>query len=675
MGERKFQRPLLLGGSTPFAPQSVRAIQEQLGVLTTDDNHGDDSGENAGVFSVRRQRPTPSEDWLNKVVLVSTTRREYICQNEPFRTTEPSATWASLVDYYTSGDADLHIFTRTRPELGASDVGRYYYDTYDNTFYRAEEPTTGEYRFRHVGAAEALREVCHAYFAANEGGELPGDDTTRVIYLGEAHDDDDATDILVTHTTFDISTEYAVFLNFISNEFEILSAYTPVGTLIDHFVWNPAKAEAFNPILRPSAGNIFPEPDEELFQRGIPLIDRFGHGWGVQSVLHPGEEERAFFTPINSSPHDSASIRGYENPPGWASGTEYKVGDRVASPGNSPNSVATCLQDHTSTTGGARGEPDDENTGSEAYWSLDNWADRIRVPNRSHFRGVYSRSSDVSSPQIGDWIAVPHIASGQMAFQRYSHTGGPLFGASGWFTYHPYSRVLGAFQSEADAIRAIHSFDENVRTIAMINGQLRELTYFAEHTADTHTYEWVPSRPGGNPTAVFYGRSMSATGGRWQETNAGNKEDEGNDRLLRWHETARESFFHGNALNFEFHAPSDVTGEDASVSNSDILFSPEPGLYHVELGAGANQGTSTIAEDSALGIYKVNSGTSDDRARILVTPAEAATGGAIYGEPDLQQASTARGRFIEVVDGDVFLAVYVRIASNTSQYMMWEKLD
>ena len=503
MGAERFRRPISVA-DPPFSPLSVRAVQEQLGVLTTDDNHDDDSGEGAGVFSVRRQLPAPTEEWFNKVVLVSTTRREYICQNEPFTTAAPSATWESLTAYYTSGDADLHIFTRTRPEVGASEEGRYYYDTYDNTFYRIDEVSTGVYDFRHVGAAEALREVCHAFFAANEGGELPGGDTTRVIYLGEAHDDDDATDILATHTTFDITVEYGVFLNFISNEFEILSAYTPAGTPIDHYVWNPAKAEAFNPVLRPSAGNIFPEPDEELFQRGIPLIDRFGHGWGVQSVLHPGEEERAVFARLRSSPSDSASTRGTEDPPAWASGTEYGVGDRVVS-----NTVLfVCIQAHTSTTTGATGDPDDENFGFTNYW--DDTQSLIQVPNRSRFRGVYSRGRRPGSQSVGDWIAEEH--GNTVAFLRYATTGGPLFGSSGWFTYHPYSRVLGAFQSEADAIRSIHTFDENVRTIALINGALRELTYFVEHTADTHTYEWVPSRPAGNPVAVFYGAAMTATG-------------------------------------------------------------------------------------------------------------------------------------------------------------------
>ena len=663
MGVIKQRRALLLNQDPPFSPKSVPAIRNQLGIGSQSDNIDPDDGSHAANFSVRRQLPAPSEDWEDKVVLVSTTRREHICQNEPFTTTDSTATWESLVDYYKSGDADLTIFTRTRPEIGASEVGNYYYDTYDNTFYLAEEPITGEYRFRHVGAAEALREVCHAYFAANEGGELPGEDTTRVIYLGDVHDDDDATDILDQHTTFDITVEYGVYLNFISNQFEIVTAYTPAGTQIDHFVWNFVKAEAINRVLRPGPGNTFPEPDEELFQAGIPLIDRFGHGWGVQSVLHPGEEERAVFARFRSSPSDSASTRGTENPLDWASGTAYKVGDRA----ESNSAVYICIQDHTSTTTGATGDPDDGNFGFTNYW--DDTQSYLQVPNRSRFRGVYSRGRRPGSQSVGDWLAEEH--GNTVAFLRYATTGGPLFGSSGWFTYHPYSRVLGAFQSEADAIRAIHSFDENVRTIALINGQLRELTYFAEHTADTHTYEWVPSRPAGNPVAVFYGRSMSATGGRWQEPDAGNKEDEGGDRLLRWHETARESFFHGNALSFEFHAPGDVTGEDATITASDILFSPEPGLYHVELGVAGNVGGD---DDTTIGLYQVMSGTSDDQARALLTVGEP-NPAALYGEPDIAFAATARRRFLQVTTGDVFLTVLLQVASNTSQYMVWEKLD
>ena len=667
MGVTKRQRPILVHTEQPFSDDSVGPIKEQLGLGAPDDGSGDGNGDSvssARDYFARSQLPAPGEDWLNKTVIVLPTRRTYLCQNEPFLADQTTSTWESLESYYTSGDADLTIFHRAFPQADSGNVGSYFYDTYNNTFYRVVETSTGEYDFRHVGAAEALREVCHAFFAANEGGELPGGDDTRVIYLGEAHDDDDATDILLTHGTFDITAEYGVFLNFISNQFEIVTQYTPAGSLIDHYVWNDARAEAVNRILRPGPGNIFPTPDEALFQSGIPLIDRFGHGWGVQSVLHPGEEERAVFARLRSSPSDSASTRGTEAPPAWASGTEYGIGDRVES-----NTVLyVCIQAHTSTTTGATGDPDDENFGFTNYW--DDTQSLIQVPNRSRFRGVYGRGRRPGSQSVGDWLAEAH--GNTVAFLRYATMGGPLFGSSGWFTYHPYSRVLGAFQTEEEATRAIHSFDENVRTIALINGQLRELTYFVDHTADTHTYEWVPSRPAGNPVAVFYGAAMTAAGGRWQEADAGNGESEGNDRLLRWHETARESFFHGNALSFEFHAPDDVSGEDATITNEDVLFSPEPGIYHFEMGA-ASSGAAN-QDDGYLGLYQVMSGTADDLARALVSIGRT-TNTSLFGEPDTSYVAKVEARFLQVNEGDVFLGLMGGLAGNVSQYMVWEKID
>ena len=661
MGSEKFNRPLRLpyGVDAPTVP----ILRKQLA-----EGHEDDSGDDRTsidfAYYSRQGLPVPSQEWVNKTVINNITRRTYICQNDGHRTSEPVATWESLRNYMTSGDADLTIIHHQFPQAESTNEGDYYYDTYNNTFYKVRQHTTGHFDFQHVGGAEALREVCHAYFSANEGGELPGNDDTHVVYLGTGHDDAGVTNINLPQHNVDLDTRYFVYFNFISDQFEILTDYTPAGGFLDHYGWFPVKAEALNPILRPTAGK-FPSANEQLFLTNAVLLDDNGHGYGVKSVLHPGEEEHAAFARFRSSPSDSGSTRGRENPLAWASGTAYRVGDRVDSNG----AVYVCVQDHTSTSSGATGDPDDSNFGFTNYW--DDTQSYLTVPNRSHFRGVYSRSSDVSNPQVGNWIAVPHIASGQMAFQRYSHTGGPLFGASGWFTYNPYPRVLGAFQSEADAIRSIHSFDPSSRTIALINGQLRELTYFVEHTADTHTYEWVPSRPTGNPVAVFYGAAMTAADGRWQETAAGNKEDESSDRLLRWHETARESYFHGNALNFEFHAPDDVSGEDATITASDILFSPEPGLYHVELGAAGSGGPV----GAVLGLYQVMSGTSDDLARALVTPGQANPSSNIFGEPDIEVAAVARRRFLQVNDGDVFLGVFSALNANTSQYMVWEKLD
>ena len=672
MGYTKRYRPISVA-NPPFTAASVAPIKEQLGIVAPGD---DDDADAAGVsYYHRATLPTPTEDWLNLTVIRTVDRKTYICQNEPFLAANTTYSFASLFSAYMARDADLTVIHHQFPQLGLSDVGSYYFDTYDNTFYEAVETQSGSYDFRHVGAAKALREVCHAYFHQNEGGELPGDDDTVVIYLGEAHDDEGVIDTILprheaAHGAVDLTVEYYTYFNFITNQFEILTSYVPQGSLVDHFVWNAARAEAFHPIFRPVAGGLFPEPNEQLFREHAVMLDDNGHGWAVQSVPHPGEEERAHFAFFFSSPSDSAANRGREILPAWASGVAYQVGERVDV--GTQDSVGVCLQDHTSTSAGATGNPDDENTGYEAYWSKTSFSiGRFSVPNRSHFRGVYANSSHVSSPQVGDWIAEVYQNTG-VAFLRYSHTGGPLFGSTGWFTYHPYAHVLGSFQTEAAARRAIRDYDVTAVTVALINGQLARLTYFAERTPDTHGYEWVSSRPGQNPVAVFYGAAMTAAGGRWQEVDAGNKEDEGTaDRLLRWHTTARESFFHGNALSFEFHAPGDVSGEDASVTNSDILFSPEPGLYHVELGAGSN---STDQADAALALYQVLSGTADDLARALVTPGNSDVASNL-GEPDLEIAATASGRFVRVNEGDVFLGVFKGVGGNTSQYMLWEKLD
>ena len=205
-------------------------------------------GGGGGGVDVVNGLPAPSEDYVDTVVVNAFDRKEWIGRNEPYRTDHPVATWESLRAYLTDGDANLTIIHHVFPEPNATAyaAGRYLYDTYNNTFYKIAQPSTGNYAWHHVGAAEALREVAHAYFDANEGGELPGDDTTDVVYLGEGHDDDGVTEVILPQHEIDLTDGYYIYFNFITNDFEILTAYTEAMGLVDHYVWRPVRAEAFN---------------------------------------------------------------------------------------------------------------------------------------------------------------------------------------------------------------------------------------------------------------------------------------------------------------------------------------------------------------------------------------------------------------------------------------------
>ena len=171
----------------------------------------------------------------------------------------------------------------------------------------------------------------------------------------------------------------------------------------------------------------------------------------------------------------------------------------------------------------------------------------------------------MSSPSIGDWIAEPHANNG-VAFVRYATTGGPLFGATGFISYHPFPHVLGAFPDEASARRAIRSFDSGSRTVALIDGRLAELTYYADRTPDTHGYEWVQPRLDGNPVAFFWGKGQNE---RWPSTYPNTDDGTALRRLAFEDNGPHESYEHGRIpFGDIFVASGDVSADIDSGSPS-----------------------------------------------------------------------------------------------------------
>ena len=222
-----------------------------------------------------------------------------------------------------------------------------------------------------------------------------------------------------------------------------------------------------------------PEVGARYAELGLPCI--------VSSqVLYPrreladGHAARAVWAPLNSTPNDSDV--GDEIVPAWASGTDYKIGDRV----ESNNFFYLCVQDHTSTDDDATGDPDDENTGFTAYWDDTGTAGPLSAD--SQFRGVTSHDGSVfTNPRTGEWFYA--IFQGIAYAQRFRVSGGTVTWAS-FGTPPGVGNMLGVFANYDDVLHDVAFFSESQRTSAVIDGRLNYLTHYVAPDPGHETFHW-----------------------------------------------------------------------------------------------------------------------------------------------------------------------------------------
>ena len=276
------------------------------------------------------------------------------------------------------------------------------------------------------------------------------------------------------------------------------------------------------------------------------------------------------------------------------------------------------------------------------------------------YRGVVDNTGQVTSPGNRD---VCIVRSG-------SHVRLKLYlaaGNGGWVDYvHPdnLDRLLGPFRSLEEVDGRIGHFNSGDGVYVVVGYRLYRLTAFTPGTTATHSYDWQPSQAQ-RDVLIYYGAALSTDA--LDTPAAGNREVEGSDSLLTWNTMPDESYL-ASGVGLDFKAPGDVTGEDATITGSDILFEPPVGVWRCSI----EVGYTGDDDDVGLVLLKIESGTADDAARALVALGSGASAG--LGTDDLSTVGTLVSRRLRVASGDVFLAVVRGSTGDVTCNMTWQRL-